>query len=145
MKKRIISFLLVFAMLGSSTCAVAAKPEALSPQASLYLDGYAIGIVPKGGCLLSVTFIVYGTGTMDCLGAQKIVVEEWDGADWTIAGTFTVEKNPEFYAKNASEHAGTVYLYGLPGLQYRATLTAYAELEGGSDTGTLTSSIKTCK
>lgn len=94
---------------------------------------------------MAVTFVVYGTDIMDCLGAQKILVEEWDGVDWEKTGTYTVEKNPSFYATEVSEQAGTVYFYGLPGVQYRATLTAYAERNGGSDTGTVTSNPTTCK
>lgn len=142
MKKRILSFLLVFAMLGSSVCS-AAEPAKRAPQASLYLDGYGISVNAKGGGLMSVTYIVYGTGTMNCLGAQKILIEEWDGSDWETTGTLSVEKNPEFYGYKASEHAGSTTFYGIPGIQYRATLTAYAE-KGGSDTATITSTPETC-
>ena len=145
MKKRIFSFLLAVAMLGSLVCAIAVEPEEPLPHASLYLDGYSVGVKAKGGGKMTVTFIVYGTDVMDCLGAQKILVEEWDGLDWLKTGTLTAEKNPEFYAYDASEHAASASFYGLPGVQYRATLTAYAELDGGSDTGTVTSNIETCK
>lgn len=142
MKKRIVSFFLAFCMLSGMISAIAAEP---TPYASLYLDGYAIGIVPKGNCLMSVTFIVYGTDLMDCLGAQEIEIEEWDGVEWLPTATYSADNNPNFYAYNASEHTASVSFYGLPGAQYRAILTAYAELDGGSDTGTLVSSPKTCK
>ena len=144
MKKRVLGFLLAILMLGCNVCA-AAEAVQVEPRASLYLDGYAIGIVPKGGHLMSVTFIVYGTDIMDCLGAQKILIEEWYGIDWVETGTYSAEKNSHFLAQKASEHAASVTFYGLPGVQYRATLTAYAELNGGSDTGVLVSSPKTCK
>ena len=144
MNKRVLGFLLAILMLGCNVCA-AAEAVQVEPRASLYLDGYAIGIVPKGGHLMSVTFIVYGTDIMDCLGAQKILIEEWDGIDWVETGTYSAEKNSHFLAQKASEHAASVTFYGLPGVQYRATLTAYAELNGGSDTGVLVSSPKTCK
>lgn len=145
MKKRILSFLLAFALVGGSVCAQAVEPGEPDPQASLYLDGYGISVNPKGGGLMSVTFIVYGTDVMDCLGAKKIVIEEWDGSDWVTTGTYSVNNNSGFYAYDASEHAGSVTFYGTPGLQYRATLTAYAELDGGSDTKTFTCTPKTCK
>lgn len=144
MKKRIFSFLLAFAILGNSVCATAVEPEEPTPHASLYLDGYGISLKAKGGGRMTITFIVFGTEVMDCLGAQKILVEEWDGFDWLETGTLTVEKNSDFYAYETSEHAGTANFYGLPGVQYRATLTAYAEKDGGSDTGTVTSNIETC-
>lgn len=145
MKKRIFSFLLAFTLFGSLNWSFAAGEDGIEPYASEYLDGYAIGINAKGGGLMSVTFIVYGTDTMDKIGAQKIVVEEWDGKNWESPITYTSEKNPKFYATQAAEHTASVTFYGTPGLQYRATLTAYAELDGGSDTGTVTSPIKTCK
>lgn len=145
MKKRILSLLLALALVGSSACAVAAESEDPAPQASLYLDGYSVTIKPKGGGLMSVTFIVYGTDTMDCIGAQKIVVEEWDGAEWDNPITFTAEQNSNFYKANAAEYTASTSFYGIPGLQYRATLTAYAELDGGSDTGTFTCTPKTCR
>lgn len=145
MKKRIFSFLLVFALLGSLNWSFAAGEDGIEPYASAYLDSYAIGVNAKGGGRMSVTFIVYGARTMDKLGAQKIVVEEWDGASWTEIITYTAEENSNFYVTKAAEHTASVSFYGLPGLQYRATLTAYAEKDGGSDTGTVTSNIETCK
>lgn len=145
MKKYILSFLLVFSLLGNLSCSFAVEPNEVEPHASLYLDGYAIGVNAKGNGRMSVTFVVYGTGTMDCLGAKEILVEEWDGVEWIETGTYEVDKNPGFYATNAAEHTASVYFYGLPGAQYRATLTAYAEKDGGSDTGTVTSNPTTCK
>ncbi len=145
MKKRILSFLLAALMLGSFVYATATELTELTPRASLYLDGYGVGISAKGGGKMTVSFVVYGTDVMDCLGAQKIVIEEWDGEDWLKTGTLTVEKNPDFYSYDASEHAASAHFYGLPGIQYRATLTAYAERNGGSDTGTVTSDPTTCK
>ncbi len=145
MKKRICSLLLAFAMVGSSVCAMAAEPVKRAPNASLYLDAYSVSVNPKGGGLMSVTFVVYGTGTMDVIGAEKIVVEEWDGSDWEETGTFTAENNSNFLYEDASEYTSSVTFYGTPGVQYRATVTAYAEKDGGSDTGTHTSTPKTCK
>lgn len=145
MKKRIFSALLVFALLGGSVCAHAADFVQRAPYASRYLDGYGISVNPKGDGLMSVTYIIYGTGTMDCIGAKKILIEEWDGSDWVKTGSLSVEKNPEFYAYKASEHAGSITFYGIPGVQYRATLTAYAERDGGSDTKTFICTPKTCE
>jgi hypothetical protein len=143
MKKRILGGLLAFLLLGSTiVCAVAAEPV---PHASLYLDGYGISVSAEGKGKMAVTYVVLGTDTMDKLGAQSIKVEEWDGTEWVKTGTYSVSKNPSFYASDVSEHAGTIYFYGLPGIDYRATLTAYAELDGGSDTGTVTSDPETCK
>lgn len=144
-KKRVVSFLLVLCMLGGAASAIAVDRAEPTPYASLYLDAYAIGVKAKGNCKMVVTFIVYGTDIMDCLGAQEIAVEEWDGVEWTPTATYSVEKNSKFYTSNASEHAESVTFYGLPGVNYRATLTAYAELDGGSDTGTVTSNPETCK
>lgn len=141
MKKRILGGFLAMMMLSASLCAVAAAP---APHASLYLDGYGVGVRAKGNCKMAVTYVVFGTDIMDKLGAQTILVEEWDGTEWVKTGTYSATKNTSFIASDVSEHAGTVYFYGLPGINYRATLTAYAELDGGSDTGTVTSEPETC-
>lgn len=141
MKKRILSGFLALLFLSASLCAVAAAP---APHASLYLDGYGVGVKAKGSGRMAVTYVVFGTDIMDRLGAQTILVEEWDGSEWVKFGTYSVSKNPSFYATDVSEHAATIYFYGTPGLDYRATLTAYAELDGKSDTGTVTSKSETC-
>lgn len=145
MKKRIFSFLLIFALLGNLTCSFAAEPEEFQPYASDYLDSYAIGVNAKGGGRMSVTFIVYGARTMDKLGAQKIVVEEWDGKSWSNFAEYTASGNSNFYVAQAAEHTASVTFYGLPGLQYRATLYAYAERDGVFDMGTVTSDPETCR
>lgn len=145
MKKRIFCFLLVFALLGNLTCSFAAEPEELQPYASDYLDTYGIGVTAKGGGRMSVTFLVYGTDTMDKIGAQKIVVEEWDGESWANFAEYTASKNSNFLLTQAAEHTASVTFYGTPGLQYRATLYAYAELDGVFDMGTVTSYVETCR
>lgn len=144
MKKRIFSFLLVFALLGNLACSFAAEPEELQPYASKYLDGYGIGVTAKGGSKMSVTFLVYGTDTMDKIGAQKIVVEEWDGESWTNFAEYTASKNSNFLLSQAAEHTASLTFYGTPGFQYRATLYAYAELNGVFDMGSITSDPETC-
>lgn len=141
MKKRVLGSFLAMLMLSFSLCAVAAAP---APHASLYLDGYGVGVTAKGNCRMSVSYVVFGTDIMDKLGAQTILVEEWDGTEWVKTGTYSATKNTSFYASDVSEHAGNVSFYGVPGVEYRATLTAYAELDGGSDTGTVTSDPETC-
>lgn len=145
MKKRIFSFLLVFALLGSLTCSFAAGPEELQPYASDYLDSYTVGVTAKGGGKMSVTFLVYGARTMDKIGAQKIVVEEWDGESWTNFAEYTASGNSNFLTTQASEHGASFTFYGIPGLQYRATLYSYAERNGVFDMGTSTSSPETCR
>lgn len=145
MKKCIFSFLLAVALLGNLTCSFAAEPEELQPYASDYLDSYTVGVTAKGGGKMSVTFIVYGTRTMDKIGAQKIVVEEWDGESWTNILEYTADKNSNFLMTQASEYTASVTFYGLPGLQYRATLYAYAERDGVFDMGTCTSNPETCR
>lgn len=144
MKKRIFSFLLAFALLGNLTCSFAAEPEELQPYSSDYLDSYTVWVTAKGGSKMSVSFIVYGTDTMDKIGAQKIVVEEWDGESWENFAEYPASENSNFFLTKAAEHTASVTFYGTPGFQYRATLYAYAELDGVFDMGTSTSASKTC-
>lgn len=140
MKRKMISGLLAFMMLGNLVCA-----NAVEPRASLYLDSYACILDQKEDSLeMVVTAIVYGTKVMDTIGASKIVVEEWTGRKWIETMTFTPDKNPELYFYNKDVYMGGVSFIGVPGATYRATMTAYAARNGGSDSREHPSQEVTC-
>ncbi len=137
---RVIALVLMLAIATSITAAATVR-------ASEYLESYAITVEAKGGGKMVVAFGVYGTRTMDQLGAQKIVIEVETTPDrWipfiTIDGDSNTDK---YYAYNSLFYEGTYTFWGNPYDRYRATLTAYAEKDGGSDTGDIESSETVCK
>lgn len=138
-KKRLISFMLVIALLSSTVIATAAM------YASNYLDSYGGALVADGNGVMTLSYSVRGTRRMDVVGAQEIKVEEKIGSRWFTYATFSEADYPEFYAYGASSKVADFSFDGVPGVTYRVILTAYAELNGGSDTGTVTISQATCE
>lgn len=137
---RIIALVLMLTIATSVTAAATVR-------ASLYLESYAITIEAKGGGKMVVGYGVYGTRTMDQLGAQKIVIEVETSPDrWLPIITIDGDSNTDkYYAYNSLFCEGTYTFWGNPYDRYRATLTAYAAKGSGSDTGELTSSETMCK
>lgn len=155
MKKRLLTFLVATAMLIG--CAAAAEtPTAtymndagvlmvsVDPRGSRYLDCYAAGMVCNGGYEMEVVLEVFGTHTMDKIGVEKIVIQEWSGSRWIDYMTVKGSNHPEFYAYDTPDYGGTYTFDGFPDAEYRAIVTAYAERDGGSDTGTVTSGSAVC-
>lgn len=112
-------------------------------QASDYLSSYTLGLLAKGDGLMSISYAVCGVDFMDKVGANEIVVEEKIGDNWYEYTVFGGEEDG-LYSCGKMSHGGTLYFYGVPGMTYRATMTSYAELDGGSDTGDLTCTPEVC-
>lgn len=137
---RVITLVLMLAIATTVTAAAIVR-------ASEYLESYQVTVEAKGNGKMVVGYGVYGTRTMDQLGAQKIVIEaETTPGRWipfiTIDGDSNTDK---YYAYNSLYCEGTYTFYGNPGDVYRATLTAYAAKGSGSDTGDVESSETMCK
>lgn len=137
MKKRIISIFLVLVLL--------CMPAFAAARASYYLSNYGGVISAEGNGLMALSYSVTGTGYMDVVGVQKIAVEQKVGSNYYPYQTFTVDDYPEFYAYNKLNKTGTFYFTGIPTTTYRVVLTAYAEKDGGWDTGEITITGKVCQ
>lgn len=104
-------------------------------RASYQLDSYAIGLTQARNGQLKITYDVWGTHPMDCIGAKLIVLEEEVAPDvWQEYTSYTQQ-----FTYDSITHADVLYVSVLPGTRYRATLTAYARDSRGYDTGTVTS------
>lgn len=130
MKKRIISALAAFMLICSTVTCYAAEA-----RASRYFDGYLLGIYAEGNAQMSVSFSVFGTGTMDQIGAYSIRVEEQlSQNNWITSFTAYGDDDPDtFYTYDFCDHTGEFTFYGTPGITYRAVLVAYAENKNGSE------------
>lgn len=137
--------LVACALLGCTAQAAAVSTEpAGTVRASYYLSGYSAGLKALGSKEMKVTFSVYGVDTMDKIGADKIVIEYWTGSDWLVDHTARGSAHPEFYVEDELFHKGSYTFVGIPGIKYRATVTAYAGRNGGSDTREITSQEVVC-
>lgn len=118
--------------------------ESFSPRASYYLSSYSAGLQAKGNGRMSVSYAVIATRTMDKIGVDEILIEYWDGSDWCDYGSMSGANHPEFYTTDDLSHGGSISFTGVVGISYRATVTVYAEKDGGSDTGSVSSAKTKC-
>lgn len=116
-------------------------------RASYYLDSYAIALQASSGGKMVVSYGVYGTKTMDKIGAYSLRIEMETTSDkWVSIATIYGDDYPdEMYSLDSLFHENSYTFYGAPGSRYRATLVAYAALGSGDDTGEITSAARLCK
>ncbi len=143
MIKKLTSIILAIAMLTSFSCAGAASDSPVAPAASYYLSSYSLCMLSQGDELMSISWTVCGVDFMDKVGAIEILVEERIGNTWFEYEVIDGEEEGLF-TYNRISATGDVYFYGYAGMTYRATMTVYAELDGGYDTGEITCSPEVC-
>jgi hypothetical protein len=126
-----ILFLVFVAALMLGTISYAAN------ESSLYLAGYYANI-SKTGNTIHVNFEVYGTRTMDTIGATEIYLYEKasGSSSWTLVETYL--STDLAYASamidtNTGCKCDSVSYNGSSSKQYKAYVTVYAEKDGGSD------------
>ncbi len=131
MTKKITALLMAALLFVGTALAVTTDDSLISPHASDYLDGCAITTTPAGNRKIVVDYVVYGTGEMTVIGANKVEIERWDdySEDWVYDRTLTGSST-----YNDVDHAATVSFYGTRGEQYRALIYAYAKNANGMDT-----------
>ncbi len=137
MTRKLTALFLSLLMLVSSLTANAAV------QASDYLNSYSLCVLSHGNDLMSISYTVQGVDYMDVVGAQEIVVEEYIAGEWYEYDYFDAE-DYDLLAYDYFTKTGTLYFYGIQGRAYRAVMTAYAELDGGSDSREFTCSAEIC-
>ena len=104
-----------------------------SARASDQLGQYGGAATAHGNGLMKFEFHVVGTGTMDEIGATQVAVQEKFYGAWITVATYDQESNPEIYTTDDYFFASHIYYYGIPGTEYRARITVYAEDYRGSD------------
>lgn len=138
MKKNSIALLLVLSLIvvgiPAASAAVPGGGDVAQPYASEYLSSY-------GGCTYNgddgriyVDFHVFGTGTMDVIGATKVLIQEnyesGDESGWITVGYFDSETTPSLLTTNNYLYGSTVSCPRVAGKQYRGKITVYAEKDG---------------
>ena len=118
----------------------------VSPFASAYLDDYSISIGARDNCRIVITMDVNAVRTVDKLGCLMLVIDQKVDGVWSTYDVLFGIENPDFYMYNTASYLGGYSFYGTAGVQYRATMTAYAQDSTGYDTGEeLTSYVITCR
>ena len=131
-----IVLLLIFCI--SFAAAQTAGASDFSIQASSYINSYSAQITTGSGGRVLVDGIVTGTNIMDTIGVQSLVIQKYQSGYWINAITWS-----NLYDYSSVSSVFTATYYGSVGTQYRAVITYYAALSGGSDSRIMTTSSVT--
>lgn len=145
MKKRVISFLMVLAVMTSLVGNAFAAQYAIAPRASKNLSEYSVSLSAKGGGEMCVAMSVDGMGVQEKIGIISVDIDQKVNGVWKYYDAQDAVNHPEFYDYNSRDYMGNAYFTGTPGVTYRVTLTVYARSASGSDTGYITSYAIVCK
>lgn len=139
-KRKVLPIFLCLFILLQATTSLAAT------QASTCLNSYSIGLYADGNGIMDVEYEIIGTNYMDKIGVYSLLIEEEALPDIWIFHSIVYGENDEdvYFTEDSLIHKGSYSFRGIPGLRYRVTLTAYAELDSDSDTGDVTSVVRLC-
>lgn len=137
----IVSLLFVF-MLASA--ALASENSQSVARASDYLSLYTVSLNAMGDGEMEVDFYVLGKRMMDEIGVTKIRIEKKVSGVWKYDRTLYEEDYADMMIEDSRNHKSSVAFTGTPGVEYRATITAYAADADGSDAKTTTSLSESC-
>ena len=109
--------------------------EPIYVHSSDFIRSYSAGMSAGNNGVMTVTFIITGTATMERIGATRIEIFE----NGRLVRTLTHTNNPEMMTNNAVIHTGTFTHQGVAGRTYHAVITFQAGRNGGFDVRTLQS------
>lgn len=144
MKKRVVSFVMAVLMLFGTTTAMAAEVED-GLRASYYLSTYSVALGARDNHRMAITVDVNGTGVMDKIGISVLCIDQKIDGEWYEFDTLYGYEHPDYYEYDSLDYFNTLYFTGEAGVQYRVTVTVFAQNSTGHDTGDVTSYTVTCK
>lgn len=130
--KRYISFVLVSICMFTLTISAYAIENRASDQIALY----NITVTPTSGTL-NVKFSVSGTGVMEKIGCESIRIYEKSGTRWSLVDSMD-ENDPGMSRYNTNAQKNTIQFDGESGVEYKVSVTVFAENSAGRDTRTET-------
>lgn len=132
---RIIALLLIISITAPSIVS-ATSINTNEPRASNYLTSYNTYICDLGSGRIQIWFDVMGTGTMDELGALRIMLyESSDGGNtWKWVKTYLHEDYASMLAYDDYYHCSYVSYQGSSSKTYKAYVCIWAGKNGSGDT-----------
>lgn len=135
---RLVALVIVIALLVPMGANAATMPT-VQPYASYYLDSYSAYVYLTGDGEVQVWFNVYGTGTMDEIGALSIKIYECatnssNLDDWEWKKTFTHDSTSGMLGYDDYSHCGHVSYDGTAGKYYKAYVCVWGGKNGDGDT-----------
>lgn len=134
---------LLFAANPTAMAAVPPDGTIVEPKASRFISSYLSYIAAVGGGKIQIWFDVDGVSKMDCIGAAQVVLyESKDNKSWTKVKTYYYTSYSGMTATNRVNYTSYVPYSGVSGRYYKATVTVYAEKDGGCDSRLVYTSTK---
>lgn len=104
-------------------------------RASLYISSYYMNALPAGNGKLGVEFSMQGTRHANTVGAESIIIYRADGYSWIKVVEFN-RYDSGMIDTGCIYYGNTKYYQGIPGEEYKVTVTLFAENDTGYDSRT---------
>lgn len=147
MKNTLIKIVSIILLLSLTTTAFALNQDKDKNRSSNYLSSYGVLLSQGTNHQLCISVDIEGVRLMTRIGLFEVYIEEYSEVygGWTEYDVWYGSNNMStFYEYNSYDYVNQFYFAGTPGNQYRVTITAFAMDGTGSDTGTVTSVVRTC-
>lgn len=128
-------FVRIFSLILIAVLILSIPAYATEERASLYISSYSMDVLPAGNGKLAVEFAIAGTRQMSAVGVESITIYRINGSSRIEVAEFN-RNDTNMIATNSAFHAGTKYYQGIPGEEYKVTVTLFAENSSGYDSRT---------
>lgn len=126
--KRFLSFMIAVVFVTALCVPVCATESRASDQ----IAAYKMYVTPLSGAF-SVYSSVIGTGNVDKLGCESILVYKMVDMEWVLV-EIKLENYPGMSSKNTYEHTNSVQCDAERGEAYKIVVTIFSENSKGRDT-----------
>lgn len=120
------------------TCAITSVNA--FPRASKQIDRCEIGAIRSGGGKITISFYIEGTGKMQYLGAESIVIYQESGGSWVEVESYD-RHDRGMVGNNMLEFSGNIVFSGTAGKDYKIQAEFFAENSSGYDSATKTAFV----
>lgn len=127
-KKRLLAFILIFALL------LSLPVFATTNRASDQIGSRNVRATALSGQIYVKASIV-GMGVMNKIGTESIYIFEKSNSLWVL-NDFCTEDDAGMSATNAAGHMGAYYFDSEVGVEYKVVVTVFAENDAGRDSRT---------
>ncbi len=126
--KRILAFVLILALVLSMPTFAFATEDRASDQ----IGRHNIKVASSSGQII-VTTMIFGMGLMNEIGCEKIYIYEKYGTGWLLVD-WLVEGDDNTVTTNSAAHMASYFFDCRDGVEYRISVTLFAENDEGRDT-----------
>lgn len=113
-------------------CSLSSQALAVSTRASDQITAYEMNVTPTQNGRLAIFFHIEGTGMMQNIGAESIVIGEKSGHFYPTVAVY--DRDDSLMSKSDTNiYGNTIYFNGTSGVEYQVVVTVFAEDSRGYD------------